>query len=61
MEALKNDEILAEQIQNGHQKCEEPITISRKQSLRGTTTKPRLKATRIDGFLSKAQATAVEK
>ncbi|XP_060810259.1 uncharacterized protein LOC106136975 isoform X1 [Amyelois transitella] len=64
LEAVKRDELLAQEMQH-EQNISTPATAvrertsSRKQSLR-SVTKPRLKATKIDGYLSKVKATIVK-
>lgn len=53
--ALKQDEILAKQMQRDLPKSSLPQSTSKSNNIRGSTIKPRLKATKIDGFLSKKQ------
>ncbi|XP_053602025.1 E3 ubiquitin-protein ligase RNF168-like [Plodia interpunctella] len=65
LEAVKKDELLAQEMQHEQAKSKTtPTPVSKaapkKRNLRGTETKPRLKATRIDGYLSKVKATIVK-
>lgn len=65
LEAVKKDELLAQEMQHEQAKSKTtPTPVSKaapkKRNLRGTVTKPRLKATRIDGYLSKVKATIVK-
>ncbi|KAL0895587.1 hypothetical protein ABMA27_011684 [Loxostege sticticalis] len=53
LEALKQDEILAQQMQNEHAKSSAPQSTTKKPASRSTKIKPQLKATKIDSFLSK--------
>ncbi|KAM3966726.1 uncharacterized protein ACR2FA_012270 [Aphomia sociella] len=61
LDALKQDEILAQQIQHEHLKSSAPNNLPRKQNLRGAINKSKLKASKIDGYLAKLQAPVIIK
>ncbi|XP_021200343.3 uncharacterized protein LOC110383776 [Helicoverpa armigera] len=56
LENLKQDELLAQQMQQDHVKDNvPPPNTPRKLNVKATAAKPRLKATKIDSYLSKLQ------
>lgn len=61
LESLKQDEILAQQMQQDHLKDNiPPPNTPRKLNVKATAAKPRLKATKIDSYLSKIQVPTVK-
>ncbi|XP_028164170.1 E3 ubiquitin-protein ligase RNF169-like isoform X2 [Ostrinia furnacalis] len=58
LEALKQDEILAQQMQSENPKSSAPQSTNKRQNLRCSTIKPQLRVAKIDEFLSKKQITA---
>ncbi|XP_052753691.1 E3 ubiquitin-protein ligase rnf168-like [Galleria mellonella] len=58
LDALKQDEILAQQIQGANLEQKAPKNLPRKQNLRGTINK-KVKAAKIDSYLAKLQAPVI--
>ncbi|XP_026726181.1 uncharacterized protein LOC113492742 [Trichoplusia ni] len=61
LESVKQDEIFAQQMHQDHVKdTVPPPNTPRKLNAKATAAKPRLRATKIDSYLSKIQATAIK-
>ena len=55
LDNLKQDEILAQQMQQDHVTDNVPPNTPRKLNVKAPVAKPRLKATKMDSYLSKLQ------